>query len=228
MRVGAIFILVCFVFGSCTKTEYKEIDFGYDYYPISVNDYKTFTVDCLVYNDFTLTTDTFNFFIKDLVKSKKLDEGGRTVYRIERYRKDNQTDWEIQKVWTSVFEGQFVEEQFDNIRTVKLAFPVRSGYSWDGNARNILESEDFTYSSNTIDTVINNVTLKNTRKIEHYYKTDPLQIETAIAYEHYTLQIGLVNRFETFVKRFTTGVPGEPVIDSGYAVSYNILDYYVQ
>lgn len=228
MRIIIISILTSLILSCCSKSEYSEIDFGFDYYPISVNDYRVYEVDCLVYNDFTLTTDTFNYYIKDFVESKNIDAGNRTVFRVERYKKSELTDWEIQKVWTSVPEGQFIEEQFDNIRTVKLAFPVKVGHSWDGNARNSLENEEFTYLNQPIDTFINDLDLINTQKVEHYYKTDPLQIETAIAYELYTPQIGLVSRFETFVKRFTTGVPGEPVVDSGYAVSYNILDYYVQ
>ncbi|MBD80816.1 MAG: hypothetical protein CL840_18010 [Crocinitomicaceae bacterium] len=228
MKKSLWILAILLVVLSCRKDTGTTTDLGFNYYPESVNSYKVYQVDSFVFNDFTHTIDTFQYYIKDIVESEFVDDGNRKVKRVERYKSQDKTKWEIQKVWTFYKNSFQVEEQVDNIRYIKLNFPVEINKSWNGNAANVMDKENYNYGSKTIDTNISGFSLARTMKVEHFYITDPLQINTEIRYEHYTPDIGLVNRYEKMVKRFTTGVPGDPVVDSGYVLSMRINEYHLE
>jgi len=223
-----LFVLLIIIITSCKKQKVTTRDLGYDYYPTAVGDFKIYEVDSLVFNDFTLVTDTYHFYYKDLTESEFIDAGQRKIKRMERYKSIDQKNWAILKVWTSMKDNFQVEENIDNIRLVKLVFPIDMGKAWDGNALNSLDEESFQFVTAKTDTTINGIKLPQTQKVNQVYKTDPLQLNTEIAFEHYAPNIGLVNKYEKFVKRFTTGVPGDPIIDSGYVLSMKIKSYQVE
>ena len=145
--------------------------------------------------------------------------------RIERFKSLDLSKWEIQKVWTAHKNNYQVEEQMDNIREVKLTFPIDRNAIWDGNAVNSFEPENYQYKQDKIDTIINEVSLNQTQKVDHFFRSDPLQINTEIRFEYYAPNIELVNKHEKFVKRFTPGVLDEPTVDSGYTLSIRIKSY---
>lgn len=219
MRILGILIISVLTFWACNKDSPKPNITYDDYYPISDKSYKIYQVDCLVYNDFTLKTDTYQFERKEYVESSYTDEGNRQVYRVERYKKDSTNKWVIQFVWLANKSTTWVEEQQQNIRLVNLSLPVRQNVRWDANARNNKEREEYLYQGPTFDTIIDGISHSKVQRVHHKFVTDPLQINTEIQYEHYTPKHGLINRYEKYVKRFTTGVPGDPIIDSGYEMS---------
>jgi hypothetical protein len=162
--------------------------------------------------------------MKDVVESElKQSSQHGTEYRMERYiRPNTNKNWEIEKAWMANKTNFRAVEQLENLREVKLTFPVKTGISWDANAENTLEKEEYSVENSAIDTSINGITYNQVYRVDHFYITDPLQINTEISYEHYAPNVGLVNKYEKFVKRFTTGIPGDPVIDSGYEKSVRI------
>lgn len=173
----------------------------------------------------TLVTDTYHFFLKDITESEFTYTGYRKMKRIERFKSLDLSKWEIQKVWTAHKNNYQVEEQMDNIREVKLTFPIDRNAIWDGNAVNSFEPENYQYKQDKIDTIINEVSLNQTQKVDHFFRSDPLQINTKISFEYYAPNIELVNKHEKFVKRFTPGVLDEPTVDSGYTLSIRIKSY---
>ena len=173
----------------------------------------------------TLVTDTYHFFSKDITASQFTDAGYRKMKRIERFKSLDLSKLEIQKVWAAHKNNFQVEEQMDNITEVKLTFPIDKNAIWDGNAVNSFEPENYQYKQNKIDTIINEVSLNQTQKVDHFFRSDPFQINTEIRFEYYALNIGLVNKHEIFVKRFTPGVLGENAVNSGYTLSIRIKSY---
>ena len=62
------------------------------------------------------------------------DNFGRPGYKIERYeRKSNLLDWEIKDIWTTVLTEDGAEWIEENMRFLKMVFPLREGVEWDGN-----------------------------------------------------------------------------------------------
>jgi hypothetical protein len=221
-----IIALVLICLAGCKKKKEPYPSLGLEYYPIQVNYYKIYSVDCLVYNDFTLRVDTYQFQIKDKIESELSTSNSTSKeFRAERYVKPTgQSNWKIQKAWVAEKSNFRVVEQIDNKREVKLVFPVKEGVSWDGNAENTLPKEEYSMVRAN-DTTIQGKTYREVFRVDQVYETDPLQINTQIAFEHYAPHAGLIYKYERFVKRFTTGIPGDPVVDSGYQKTMRILEY---
>src|SRR4030067_3558016 len=81
---GLITVLII----SCKKDVSVNPDLGYEYFPATVGKYVVYDVDSIVYNDFTGTTDTFKYQIKETIESIFLDNSNRQTLRIERYKKN--------------------------------------------------------------------------------------------------------------------------------------------
>jgi len=134
---------------SCKKDHIEQpVDVGYEYYPVKVGNWTIFNVDSIVYNDFTGKVDTFDYQIKEVIESDFTDNQGRKTQRLERYRRLNDTcQWIIQDVWYSNLTSTTAEKVEENVRYVKLIFPVKSNQEWNGNTYNYLDPETYTYSA---------------------------------------------------------------------------------
>jgi len=143
--LGILLILII----SCKKNQKEPaLDVGYEYYPINLGKFIVYQVDSIVFNDFTGTIDTFCYQIKEFIESDFIDNQGRKTQRIERYRRLNDTSlWNIQDVWYSNRTGSTAEKVEENIRFVKLVFPVKINQVWNGNQYNYLEPQTYSYKN---------------------------------------------------------------------------------
>ncbi len=58
MKQTVVISLLCLAFFSCKKTENEPVDIGLNYHPNQTGHFKIYKVDSIVFNDFTLETDT--------------------------------------------------------------------------------------------------------------------------------------------------------------------------
>ena len=80
-------------------------------------------------------TDTTRSYLKEEVVSILDVNNGTTNYILERFfRKDLSEPWEIQDVWNIVKYDSKVERVEENLRFIKMVFPVAEGSQWNGNA----------------------------------------------------------------------------------------------
>jgi hypothetical protein len=111
-----------------------EVELGKDYYPLTTGHFIDYAVDSIVYNDFNQTTDTFKLEFKDEIEDQFLDNEGRTSYSIQRYyRQDSTYLWDENQTYyatTTSFKLEVVE---NNLRFIKLVFPVKLNTRWYGN-----------------------------------------------------------------------------------------------
>ncbi|MFL5763096.1 MAG: hypothetical protein ACJ77K_04080 [Bacteroidia bacterium] len=128
---------------SCKKEKDPPVDLGYDYFPEKVGKFVIYDVDSFYYDDFTSSIDTFKFQIKEKIQSVYNDAQGRATLRLERYIKNysasvpyNAMPWTIKDVWAANRLATTAEKVEENVRYVKLAFPVKKGQEWNGNAQN--------------------------------------------------------------------------------------------
>ncbi len=149
INLGLILLLTGLLIISCKKNKVEEaVDVGYGYYPVKVGNFIIYKVDSIVYNDFTGTIDTFNYQIKEVIESDFIDNQGRNTQRLERYRRANDTSqWNIQDVWYSNRTSSTAEKVEENVRYIKLIFPVKSRQEWNGNKYNYLDPETYKYSN---------------------------------------------------------------------------------
>ncbi|MFQ5445443.1 MAG: hypothetical protein ACE5FF_00780 [Saprospiraceae bacterium] len=111
-------------------------DFGYDYFPLEVGKYWVYSVDSTIYNPTgdSLASVTHRL-IKEEITDTLHDNTGEVLYKIEHYERAADTlPWQITKVLTqSITENQGRRTE-DNLRFIKMPFPLRINDQWDGNA----------------------------------------------------------------------------------------------
>ena len=141
-RLQYFFILLfcTFFFFTCTentKTEDFNVEFGFEYFPLEVGKYQTYAVDSVLYDigpDASIIVTNSRTFVKHEISDTITDNLGRTGFIVERFeRAHDSLDWVIKDVWTAFrteSEAEWIEE---NLRFIKMVFPVKDGISWNGN-----------------------------------------------------------------------------------------------
>ncbi len=122
--------------GSSTFEDF-EIDFGYDYFPIEIGKYRTYVVDSVLYdigdNEEIIVTNS-RTFVKHVIADTIVDNLGRLGFKIERYERLSDTlDWIIKDIWTTIRTDEGAEWIEENLRFLKMVFPLKEGVDWDGN-----------------------------------------------------------------------------------------------
>lgn len=133
-----LFALLCLT--SCKDEQTLEdpnIDYGYDYFPLVIGAELTYRVDSIIYdpNESTVTTLNNTVYIKEVVLDTFQDEVGRLSFRIERYEKPKlDTTWTLTDIWSALKTTRQAERFEENLRFIKMVFPVDDGDLWNGIA----------------------------------------------------------------------------------------------
>jgi hypothetical protein len=92
-------------------------------------------VDSLVFNDFDKRIDSFRTEFKDVVGEEFVDIQGRKSFLMKRYIRKNETQSWVEKLSFYVTSTNLnVEQVEDNLRFIKMVFPVKPNVKWLGNA----------------------------------------------------------------------------------------------
>lgn len=138
---------------SCKK-DVSTLDMGYDYFPDAVGHYVIYDVDSTYYDDFfsPVKATNYKFQLKEKIESIFYDNQNRPTLRLERYVKYYDSivpysamSWTLRDVWMANKTTTTAERVEENVRFVRLIFPVRDNRSWDANAQNMEGSRDFSY-----------------------------------------------------------------------------------
>ncbi|MCH7605309.1 hypothetical protein IID24_04970 [Patescibacteria group bacterium] len=148
MRTIILISIILFL-ASCKKDDPIVVDVGYGYFPVEIGSWIIYDVDSTVWDDFdkiSIVTN-YKYQIKEVIESSYLDAQGRETLRWERYKRDSVTGpWVIKDVWVVNKTASTVEKVEENIRFIKLVFPVNLSKIWDGNAANTMEEWDYQYT----------------------------------------------------------------------------------
>lgn len=141
IRAGIfLFALVLLGVSSCKEDSVIPPDLQYrHYFPATVGSYIIYDCDSVVVNDFTGETDTFRFKIKEYFESAFSDNAGRPSIRLERWKLPaDSTQWFLTDVWYLTKTDLEVEKIEEDVRYIKLMFPVKESREWNINALNSL------------------------------------------------------------------------------------------
>lgn len=128
---------------SCKKkepTQNLSIVLGENYYPLEVGKYIVYELDTIVWfqqqgTDCIFDKDTSHSFLKEEITKTYDDDEGNTNFVLERYvRFDLNEEWTIKDVWNITKSDAKIERVEENLRFIKLVFPVKDGIRWNGNA----------------------------------------------------------------------------------------------
>jgi len=198
------FIVACLLLtllGACKKNKVEDPpDLGYDYYPGKVGSYVIYDVDSTSYTQLpTIDTLYFKFQIKEKLDTLYTDNQGRPTLKIIRYRKNyndtipySQMDWTFQDVWSANVTTTTAEVVEENIRFVKLIFPVKKSATWNGNAQNTIGQWDYKYTEIDNPATVGGISFDKTLKVTQKYF--PSAISYQNYYERYAKGVGMIYR----------------------------------
>ena len=122
-------------FTACdSETEPYTIDnSGKEYFPLKAGATWIYKVDSIVFDYGGSVVDTTSNTVKEIVTGSFTDDEGVKNYTIERYNK-TYYGWEfINTITASVTETKAIRNE-NNLRFIKMVFPIVKNKSWDGNA----------------------------------------------------------------------------------------------
>jgi len=217
---------------SCKKDkEVLAVDLGYDYFPSNKGSFVIYEVDSLYYNDFTFTIDTFKFQIKEKIADNFTDLSNRLTQRIERfYRKNSNEEWLIKDVWFANQTANTAEKVEENIRFVKIVFPLKKENSWNGNRFNNIGEQNYTLSKLNQSYQLGSLSFDSIIYISQM--ADSNLIEKKVAYEIYAKHVGLVFKKQLIITDKDSVInytlPLELRANSGFDLSYKAISFGVE
>ena len=132
----------CLFFSACTKREIEPPEASdaaaqYPYFPLRVGQYAVYIVDSLVY-DFGVAGGTTQLesstIARETVTDTLRDNLGALVYKIERHERKNDSDpWELVAIKTASRTATQATYTENNLRFLKLIFPMNRRSEWNGN-----------------------------------------------------------------------------------------------
>jgi len=165
MKKGLIACLFILTIYSCTKSkeEYRG-DSGRDFFPLTIGRQVIYDVDSIIWDDFDCSLDTNHYQVRWTVADTFRDNQNRLSYTINTdIRNDNSLPWNVHRVLYATPTAASIEYMEDNLRFVKLIFPMENGRSWDGNAlisktadNSIFEGEEWNYQYTSLNESFDN------------------------------------------------------------------------
>jgi hypothetical protein len=134
-RLGALLIALVVTITSCKKTiSYPAIPLTDYFITLQVGKYVTYRMDSLNFYYYGQLDTITSYLAKDSVEGTSVDGTGATVWRVTRYLSDTSGDsWRPTETYTVSPTTQTIDMTENNLRFIKLAWPMDLGFSWTGN-----------------------------------------------------------------------------------------------
>ncbi len=194
-------IVISTILVSCTKENNAPVrHFHYEYYPLKLKKVLVYTVDSTVYNNFNNSVTKHIFELKDSVASVYLNFTGDSIFRIERYKKEqNSTAWNYQKTITRSRSVRIAQETIENQTFNRLIFPPELNKDWNGNSKNTLGEQFYYISDYPFTARINNHSFDSTIVVQQIDEVNLIRED--IASEIYAKNIGLIQKDVTAINK---------------------------
>lgn len=136
MRFFVLLILLSALLACTRETENIEANLGREYFPLEVGRVWEYQVDSIIFDPAgnSVEVDSTRSWIREEIIGLYVDAAGDTVFQTERYvRSDTTHNWQISKVLALNQNTRQAIRTEDNLRFVKLTFPLKKGVRWKGN-----------------------------------------------------------------------------------------------
>lgn len=220
IRLLSITILIIGLFiSSCEEDEPVTPFIGYEYFPDDAGIWIEYEVDSIVY-DSEFGNDSLHYFLREIIESKFVDNEGRDAQRIERYKRGNTSaTWKIKDVWYANLTSTTAEKVEENVRFIKLNFPLKLDKKWDGNIQNVQTEQNYEITKLNEPYEVNGFAFDSTVTVTQ------VNFETLVSkdfvVEVYAKNVGLV--YKKYIS--TVLEPADGSIKTGVEYEYVITDY---
>ena len=208
-RTALFAAILPFVFTACNRddddngmTVDPEHDFT-PFFPLQPGHYVTYDVDSTRWDALSCTRTDTRCQLRYVVADTFSDAQGRRSYRVNiLYRRQDTLSWQNHRVFYVTPTAQRLEYVEDNLRFIKLVFPVVDGGSWNGNQLIATADSDQAYFRDWI------------------YKFDNLgePFDTERKYYDNTVTVNAVDRSQ--------GNPEDPALRNQYAERTYLKEVY--
>jgi len=108
---------------------------GWDYQPLEKGHYIIYDVDSIIFDDFKKSVDTVRLEIKDEIGDEFIDDQGQSAFYVNRYvRKTSTEPWKMNLVYYISKDPYKLLWTENNLRYIKMVYPVKLNKKWFGNA----------------------------------------------------------------------------------------------
>ena len=218
-------IIIGGVFGCNTELEPNLDDFGFEYYPTKVGDYRIYHTTTIAYN-LDGTIDTVTYLVKEIAEKEVIYSDGNAKIILGRYSADiDNFKWKKDSIWSVIIDDSKIIVSEATKDFVKLTFPVSEEKQWDGNATNALQSEFYkiidlkkSYSYDTL-------SYDNTLTVVHQDLIDPAKItEDDYRIEVFAAEVGLVHKLKIKINYCSNCVENGK-IDDGFIFEQKLIEF---
>jgi hypothetical protein len=229
-----------------------DIDFGYEFYPIDKGYYWEYKVDSVIYTDLGATVDSTTSFIREDIVEQFVDQTNDTIYRIERrFKTDASAEGYPTDEWATSVNESLVTRTEENLKYIKLVFPLDDDTSWEGNAfinentiinvageSLVLFIEwDYKVLSRNAEEIIGGITYSDVITVQNADNFNPdlpvseqNKLERRVVIEKYAKDIGLIYKrhmildTQCLTEECET-TPWEEKAEKGYIMEMTLVDY---
>ena len=93
-------------------------------------------------------SDTLNYQLREEIKAPFINDNGDSSHLVYRYvRTSSLENWNLDSTWTARVNQDFAVSVENNKSFVKMIYPTVKGLTWDGNAFNTDDIDQFEISS---------------------------------------------------------------------------------
>ncbi len=222
------FIVLCasyFLFVACNETvEPDTSGFGYEYYPMEINDFRIYHTTTIRYN-LNGTIDTARYLVKELAEELITFEDGSSRMLLGRYSADiGSVNWEKDSLWAVNVNNTKVEVSEATLDFIKLVFPVKDALTWDGNAHNALDEEFYEIKDLGKPYSYDTLAYENTLTVVHQDLIDPAKItEDDYRIEIFAFEKGLIYKLKIRINYCSTCVENGKIED-GYIFEQKLIE----
>jgi hypothetical protein len=141
LRLGLIILLSLMVVTSCKKTVKFTKTSSYsgeltDFWtPLQLGKYVTYRLDSLNFYFYGQLDTITSYLAKDSIEDTITDGAGNLSYLVVRYLSDTTgANWTTNETYLVTPFTQNIQMVENNLRFIKLAWPIDNGFSWSGNS----------------------------------------------------------------------------------------------
>lgn len=175
---------------SCKRKTGEPLDLKQDYFPTEIGNWVIYDVTEMQHD---INHDTLIYQIKEIITADFVDNEGRLAQRVERFKRDSANGlWTIKDVWHSVRTTKTAEKVEEDVRFIKMAFPINEFKVWDGNAYNQNIKWEYYYDSIDYAGTVGLLSFDSLVNIRQRSESNIVQYQQA--YEIYAKHIGLVKK----------------------------------
>ncbi|MDA3909964.1 MAG: hypothetical protein PF448_01230 [Bacteroidales bacterium] len=205
------------ILSACTKeNENFFASLDRDYYPLESGAYNLYDVIEINIDEPSNVYDTSRYQLKELIGGAYQDDLSTTSYLILRYKRENANQsWDVSDVWSVQYNDYRLFVTEENIRYVKMIFPLAINKTWDGNAYNTLNANDYEITGLDKSLILNGQAFDSVLTI--IQEADSSLIHKNYALEQYARDTGLIYKEKIHLnsQEIEPGVPLEERVTTG-------------